>query len=96
MTQPHYLIREQDLHAYIDGELSKPRRRAVERFLADRHLTLERAIELFRTNLGLHRYREKFYEDQELKTEVERLLKKHRCAGNEPPHFENVMMHNRG
>lgn len=92
MTDPYYLIHEQDLHAYIDGALSKPRRRAVERFLAERHLTLERAIEMFRTNLGLHRYRDRFYEDTELKSEVERLLKRHRCAENEPPHMDNVVM----
>lgn len=92
MTQPYYLIQEQDLHAYLDGELTKPRRRAVERFLADRHISLDRAIELFRANLGLNRYREEFYKDTELRSEVERLLKRHRCASNEPPHMQNVMM----
>lgn len=95
MTQPYYLIHEQDLHAYLDGELTKPRRRAVERFLADRHISLDRAIDLFRSNLGLHRYRDKFYEDEELRSEVERLLKKHKRADNEPPHMDNVVMQSR-
>lgn len=92
MTQPYYLIREQDLHAYIDGELAKTRRRAVERFLADRHLSLDKAIELFRANLGMNHYREKFYEDTELKAEVDRLMKKHCRLTKEAPHHENIVV----
>lgn len=75
-----HLITEQDVHAYIDGELSGDRRRAVERFLSERDLPLERAARYLRNNFDLRAMKQEIYKDPGLKTEIDRLLAKRRMA----------------
>jgi anti-sigma factor RsiW len=76
MDNKVHLITEQDVHAYIDGELSGDRRIAVERFLAERQLPLERAARYLRNNFDLRAVRDEIYEDRDLKNEIEQLLAK--------------------
>lgn len=78
MDNKVHLITEQDVHAYIDGELSGERRQAVERFLAERDLPLERAARYLRNNFDLRAVRDEIYKDGELKSEIDRLLSKRR------------------
>lgn len=74
MDNKVHLITEQDIHAYIDGELSGERRRAVEDFLAERDLPLERAAKYLRNNFDLKAMKDELYRDGDLKAEMERLL----------------------
>lgn len=74
MQSQVHLITEQDIHAYIDGELSGERKAAVEHFLAARDLPLERAARYLRNNFDLRAVKAQIYEDGELKGEVDRLL----------------------
>ncbi|GGY51878.1 anti-sigma factor family protein [Parvularcula lutaonensis] len=78
MANKVHLITEQDVHAYIDGELSGERRIAVERFLAERDLPLERAARYLRNNFDLRAVKDEIYKDEELKAEIDRLLAKRR------------------
>ena len=71
-----HLITEQDIHAYVDGQLSPARRRAVERFLSDRHMSARDAASHLRATLDLRAVRDRLYEDRTLRAEVERLLAK--------------------
>ena len=74
-----HLITEQDIHAYVDDELSPARRRAVEAFLADRHLSLSQAVAYLRTTFDLRSLREELYADAALRREVEAMLAKRRA-----------------
>lgn len=74
MRSEFHLITEQDIHAYIDGELRGVRRREVEKFLAERSLPLERAARYLRNTFDLSSMRELIYADRALKNEVDRLL----------------------
>ncbi|MEE4212863.1 MAG: hypothetical protein V2I43_26755 [Parvularcula sp.] len=76
MDNKVHLITEQDVHAYIDGELSGDRRIAVERFLAERNLPLERAARYLRNNFDLRAVRDEIYKDEALKSEIDKLLAK--------------------
>ncbi|NNU17255.1 hypothetical protein HK107_13065 [Parvularcula sp. ZS-1/3] len=78
MDNKVYLITEQDVHAYIDGELTSDRRRAVENFLAERDLPLERAARYLRNNFDLRAVKDEIYKDTVLKAEIDRLLAKRR------------------
>jgi anti-sigma factor RsiW len=78
MDNKVHLITEQDIHAYIDGELSGERKAAVEKFLAERDLPLERAARYLRNNFDLRAVRDEVYKDQKLKSEIERLLARRR------------------
>lgn len=78
MDNKVHLITEQDVHAYIDGELTGDRRQAVERFLAERDLPLERAARYLRNNFDLRAVRDEIYKDIELKAEIDRLLGRRR------------------
>ena len=83
MPDQVHLITEQDIHAYIDGELSGERRVAVERFLADRDLPLERAARYLRNNFDLRAVRDEIYSDKDLKAEIDRLLAKRKSSPRE-------------
>lgn len=74
MRSELHLITEQDIHAYIDGELRGVRRREVEKFLAERSLPLERAVRYLRNTFDLSAMKELIYSDRALKNEVDRLL----------------------
>lgn len=78
MANRVYLITEQDVHAYIDGELYGDRRRALENFLAERDLPLERAARYLRNNFDLCAVKEEIYKDAALKADIDRLLAKRR------------------
>lgn len=80
MDKEVHLITEQDLHAYIDGELSPERRRAVEAFLAERDLPLERAVRYLRNMFDLREMKDEIYKDKELKDEIDRLLARRGAA----------------
>ena len=80
MAAPHHLITEQDIHAYIDGELTEDRRRVVEAFLTERALPLERAAAYLRSTFDLRAVREEVYADDALRSEVEVLMARHRAA----------------
>lgn len=82
-SDPHYLITEQDIHAYIDGELPPDRKRAVERFLAERELSLASAIEYLRNTFDLRSLKEELYQDTALRGEVAALLEKRRHKQDE-------------
>jgi anti-sigma factor RsiW len=86
MDNKVHLITEQDVHAYIDGELSGDRRIAVERFLAERNLPLERAARYLRNNFDLRAVKDEIYKDDELKEEIDRLLAKRKSPGSESLH----------
>jgi anti-sigma factor RsiW len=86
MDNKVHLITEQDVHAYIDGELSGDRRIAVERFLAERNLPLERAARYLRNNFDLRAVKDEIYKDDELKEEIDRLLAKRKSRGSESLH----------
>lgn len=73
-----HLITDRDVEAYLDGELHGRRRIAVERYLACRRDRLGRAAGQLRLAQELRAMREAIYEDRELKTEVDRLLRRHR------------------
>lgn len=77
-----HLITEQDVHAYIDGELSRERRAAVETFLSERNLPLERAAKYLRNTFDLRAVRDEIYKDPHLKAEIDRLLMKRRHRMN--------------
>lgn len=74
MSTPLNLVTEQDIHAYVDGELSGERRDVVEAFLAERDLPLQRAARYLRSNFDLRVLRAEIYKDSTLKAEVDRLL----------------------
>ncbi|NRA30726.1 MAG: hypothetical protein HRU11_10760 [Parvularculaceae bacterium] len=74
MSTPLNLVTEQDIHAYIDGELAGDRRQVVERFLAERDLPLQRAARYLRNNFDLRALRDEIYQDSALKAEIDRLL----------------------
>lgn len=74
MDNKVHLITEQDVHAYIDGELSRERRAAVENFLASRELPLERAAKYLRNSFDLRSMRAEIYKDEALRSEIDRLL----------------------
>jgi len=74
MDTPYHLITEQDIHAYIDGELSGERRKAVEAFLSERDLPLQRAARYLRNNFDLRALKDEIYCDLDLKGEIDRLL----------------------
>lgn len=80
MDNKVHLITEQDVHAYIDGELSGDRRIAVERFLAERDLPLERAARYLRNNFDLRAVRDEIYKDVGLKKDIDRLMGKRSAA----------------
>lgn len=71
-----HLITEQDLHAYADGQLPRARRRAVEAFLSERSLSAQQAAALLRSTFDLRAVRDRIYEDDALRGEVERLMAK--------------------
>ena len=71
-----HLITEQDVHAFVDGELPPHRRRAVEAFLAERSMTAQQAASYLRATFGLRALRGEIYRDDALRTEVERLMAK--------------------
>lgn len=71
-----HLITEQDVHAFIDGELPPRRRRAVEAFLASRSMTAQEAAAYLRTTLSLRAVRDELYRDDALRGEIERLMAK--------------------
>ena len=83
MADKIHLITEQDVHAYIDGELTGDRRVAVEAFLAEREVPLHRAAAYLRNNFDLRSVRDEVYQDEELRSEIERLLAKRRTAPDE-------------
>ena len=76
MSAPHHLITEQDIHAYIDGELTPERQRAVEAFLRERGLTAAKAAQHLRATFDLRALRDEIYADADLRGEVERLMAK--------------------
>lgn len=78
MADHIHLITEQDIHAYIDGELSAERRAAVEAWLAKRHVPLDRAAAYLRTTVGLRSLKAEIYRDRALRDEVDALLAKRR------------------
>lgn len=71
-----HLITEQDVHAFVDGELPPRRRRAVEAFLARRSMTAQEAAAHLRATLSLRAARDEVYRDDALRTEIERLMAK--------------------
>lgn len=71
-----HLITEQDVHAYVDGELPPKRRRVVEAFLARRSMTAQQAATYLRATLGLRAAKDQLYRDDALRDEVERLMAK--------------------
>ncbi|MEM1088532.1 MAG: hypothetical protein AAGH90_12460, partial [Pseudomonadota bacterium] len=79
------LVTEQDIHAYIDGELSGERRIAVERFLADRDLPLQRAARYLRNNFDLKALRRQIYADDAFRREIESLLHRRQPANDPAP-----------
>ena len=74
MDREFHLITEQDIHAYVDGQLSRDRQRAVEAFLAERELSLEQAIRYLRNSFDLRALKDDLYRDAELKAEIDRLM----------------------
>ncbi|MEM9838757.1 MAG: hypothetical protein AAF830_06325 [Pseudomonadota bacterium] len=82
MDKEVHLITEQDLHAYIDGELSIERRRAVEAFLAERDLPLERAVRYLRNTFDLRAMKDRIYEEDELKSAIDELLSRRATSNN--------------
>ncbi|MBB4658839.1 hypothetical protein [Parvularcula dongshanensis] len=78
-----HLITEQDIHAYVDDELTPARRRAVEAFLADRHLSLAQAVTYLRTTFDLRSLKREIYADDALRGEVEALLARRRAKTGE-------------
>lgn len=81
MAGPHHLLTEQDIHAYIDGELTLERRRAVEAFLAERDVSLRDAADYLRGTFDLRALRDEIYADDALREEVEALLAKRDAKG---------------
>ena len=75
----HHLVTEQDIHAYVDGELTEDRRRAVEAFLAARDLPLRKAAAYLRSTFDLRALRDEVYEDAALRGEIEGLMARHRA-----------------
>ena len=75
-THLTHLLTEQDIHAYIDGELTEDRRRAVEAFLAERDLPLRQAAAYLRNTFDLRAMRDEIYADDGLRAEIEALLEK--------------------
>ena len=76
MAGPTHLLTEQDIHAYVDGELTEDRRRAVEAFLRERDLPLRKAAAYLRSTFDLRALRDEIYADDALRAEVEALLEK--------------------
>ena len=76
MAGPTHLLTEQDIHAYIDGELTEDRRRAVEAFLRERDVPLRKAAAYLRSTFDLRALRDEIYADDALRAEVETLLEK--------------------
>ena len=84
MAGPTHLITEQDIHAYVDGELAPERRLAVEAFLVERDMSLRQAAAYLRSTFDLRALRDEIYADEGLRADVERLLAKRR-AGRPTP-----------
>lgn len=84
MEKKAFLITQQDIHAYVDGELSGERRRAVERFLAERDISLEQAATHLRQSLDLKAARDEIYKDKALKKTIDDLLASLRVSDDEP------------
>ena len=80
-----YLITEQDVHAYVDGELPPARRGVVERFLREHAMTARQAAAYLRSTFHLRAVRDQLYEDDALRREVERLLAKRAAARSGEP-----------
>jgi anti-sigma factor RsiW len=79
MADHVHLITEQDIHAYVDGELTEDRRRAVEAFLADRGVSAEAAVYYLRQQFDLRSARAGIYAaDPALKGEIDTLLARRR------------------
>ena len=76
MGTRHDLITLQDLHAYIDGELSGDRLRAVEAYLASNDLAFGEALTIAQSVMDLRVVRDQLYKDDELKNEIDALLKR--------------------
>ena len=76
MAGPTHLLTEQDIHAYVDGELTGDRRRAVEAFLTERELPLRQAAAYLRNTFDLRAMRDEIYADESLRSEIETLLEK--------------------
>ena len=78
-----HLITEQDVHAFVDGELPPRRRRAVEAFLAERSMTAQEAAIYLRSTFDLRALRDEIYRDGALRGEVERLMAKRAARQSE-------------
>ena len=76
MAGPTHLITEQDIHAYVDGELAPERRLAVEAFLIERDMSLRQAAAYLRSTFDLRALRDEVYADDALRAEVKALLDK--------------------
>lgn len=71
-----YLITEQDIHAFVDGELPDERRAAVARFLGERAMTAREAAAYLRSTFDLRAIKNEIYADAGLKAEIDRLMAK--------------------
>lgn len=79
-----HLITEQDVHAYVDGQLPPARRRAVEAFLAEHEMTARQAVTYLRSTFDLRAVRDRLYEDQALKSEIDALMAKRAAKARDP------------
>lgn len=69
-----YLITEQDIHAFVDGQLAGERHGAVARFLSERSMTAREAAVHLRSTFDLRAVKDEIYADVELKAEIDRLM----------------------
>ena len=79
-----HLITEQDVHAFVDGQLPPERRAAVARFLSERAMTAKQAAAYLRSTFDLRAVRDELYADEALGGEIRRLLAKRAAKADAP------------